>query len=258
MEIRINLKKSLEQNASDYFEKGKKAKAKIEGINKTIALYKEKLAKVEKEQVQIEEESKKEKRNPAWYEKFRWFKTSEGFLVVGGRDAGSNELIIKKHMEKKDLVFHTEAAGSPFFLIKVEGKEKPSERSIQEVADATYIFSKSFKAGVGGVNSFWVTPEQISLTPPTGEYLEKGSFIVNGKKNLIPPRFNLAIGLTEDGAVMCAPTSVVKKHCKVFVELQQSRGEKPSDVAKIIRKKIGGELDDIIRALPAGNIGIKK
>jgi predicted ribosome quality control (RQC) complex YloA/Tae2 family protein len=256
MEIRIDLKKTLEQNASDYFEKGKKAKSKIDNIKKTIALYQDKLTRLEKEQFKLEEESKKEKRTPRWYEKFRWFITSEGFLAVGGRDAGSNELIIKKHMEPNDLVFHTEAAGSPFFILKTEGKQ-PTERSIQEVADATYIFSKSFKGGVGGVNSFWVSPEQISTTPKPGEYLERGSFIVNGKKNVIVPRFSLGIGIVDDGAVMCAPLSAVKKNCKKYLELIQSRGAKPSDLAKKIRKKIGGDLDEIVRVLPAGNIGLK-
>ncbi|MBN2421063.1 DUF814 domain-containing protein [Candidatus Woesearchaeota archaeon] len=255
MEVKIDLKKSLEQNASDYFEKGKKAKKKIEGIKRIIEIYKAKLEKAKKEDFIVQEESKKEKRNPNWYEKFRWFKTSEGFLAVGGRDAGSNEIIIKKHMEKNDLVFHTEAAGSPFFLLKAEGKH--TERSIQEVADAVYIFSKSFKAGVGGVNSLWVKPEQVSLTPPSGEYLEKGSFILNGKKNLIAPRFNLAIGICEDGSVMCAPINAVKKNCVKFIELKQSRNEKTSDLAKQIKKKIGGDLDEIVRALPAGNVGIK-
>jgi predicted ribosome quality control (RQC) complex YloA/Tae2 family protein len=256
MEIKIDTKKSLEQNASDYFDKGKKAKKKIDGINKIIGVYKEKLVKLEKEEIQIQEKQKKEKRVPSWYEKFRWFKTSEGFLVVGGRDAGSNEIIVKKHMEQNDIVFHTVAAGSPFFILKTEGK-KPTERSLQEVADVTYLFSKSFKGGVGGINSFWVKPEQVSLTPKAGEYLEKGSFIINGKTNIIPPRFNLAIGICEDGSIMCAPLNAVKKNCVKYVELQQSRGEKTSDLAKKIERKIGGDVDEIVRVLPAGNIGIK-
>ncbi len=264
VQIELDLKKSLEQNASDYFEKGKKLKHKIEGIKNVIDLYKDKLSKIEKQELKFDEEKAKVKRIPKWYEKFRWFITSEGFLAVGGRDAGSNELVIKKHMEKNDLVFHTEAAGSPFFILKIEplagftqSGKKPSERSIQEVADVTYIFSKSFKGGVSGINSFWVHSDQISTTPPTGEYLERGSFIVNGKKNIVPPRFNLAIGMMKDGSVMCGPVNAVRKHCEKYVELEQSRNEKPSDLAKKLRKKIGGEVDDIVRALPVGNVSIK-
>ncbi len=264
MEIEIDLKKSLEQNASDYFDKSKKAKHKVETIKKILEQFKDKLSKVEREQIQIEQEKSKEKRIHNWYERFRWFITSEGFLAVGGRDANTNEEIVKKHMEKNDLVFHTDAAGSPFFILKTGiilgttplGKA-PTERSIQEAADAVYIFSKSFKAGVGGINSFYVNPSQISTTPPAGEYLEKGSFIIKGKKNTVVPRFNLSIGITKDSSIMCGPTNAVKKNCEKYLELVQSRNEKPSDLAKKIKKRLGGEIDDIIRALPAGNIGLK-
>jgi len=48
--------------------------------------------------------------NKEWYEKFRWFISSDDFLILGGRDATSNEIVIKKHTEKNDLVFHR-----PFF-----------------------------------------------------------------------------------------------------------------------------------------------
>jgi len=47
------------------------------------------------------------------------------------------------------------------------------------------------------------------------------------------------------------------KRTKKYLELSQSRSSKPSDVAKKIRKKIGGDLDEIIKALPAGNIDLK-
>ena len=50
---------------------------------------------------------------------------------------------------------------------------------------------------------------------------------------------------------MGAPVSAVKKHSKNYVEVIQGR-EKKSDVAKKIKKLIGGELDDIIRVLPSG------
>ena len=34
--------------------------------------------------------------------------------------------------------------------------------------------------------------------------------------------------------------------------------KKPSDVAKTVRKQIGGELDDIIAVLPSGGSDVKK
>ena len=63
------------------------------------------------EETAVKQANRQKKRE--WYEKFHWFFSSEGFLCVGGKDATSNEVIIKKHLEKNDLVLHTDMAGSP-------------------------------------------------------------------------------------------------------------------------------------------------
>ena len=33
-----------------------------------------------------------------WYHRFRWFVTSDGVVVLGGRDASQNEELVKKYM----------------------------------------------------------------------------------------------------------------------------------------------------------------
>src|SRR3989338_1378632 len=127
--LTLDLTKSVEENASDYFEKAKKIKKKIKGAEDALKQHIRKLneleAKQEKSDAEEAKKSEVQQRKKEWYEKFRWFLSSDGFLVVGGRDATSNEVVVKKHMEKGDLVFHTDMAGSPFFIIKAEGKDVP-------------------------------------------------------------------------------------------------------------------------------------
>ncbi len=147
-------------------------------------------------------------------------------------------------------------AGSPFFVIKADGKQVDQE-SIQETANATCSFSRAFKLGLATSDVFWVEPSQLSKTPKSGEYLTKGSFIVSGKSNYVKNEINVAIGVMEDGKVMCAPKSAIAVHCKSFLVVKQG-SLKPSDTAKKIRKELGGELDDIIKALPSGNMEIEK
>ena len=131
MRITLNLNKSIEQNAAIYYEKAKKAKKKLAGAKKAIDKTILKLEKLKQSKqpkagpVKLQKQQKKE-----WFEKFRWFYSSEEFLCVGGRDATSNEILIKKHTEKNDLVFHTKLEGSPFFVIKTDGK-KPNKQSIR-------------------------------------------------------------------------------------------------------------------------------
>ena len=253
MKITLEIKKTLEQNAQTYFEKAKKSRKKLEGARKAL----ERSLKRLDEEKQIGEKKKedikktKPRRKKAWYEKFRWFRTSEGFLAIGGRDATTNEVIIKKHTDKDDVVCHTDMAGSPFFVIKSEGR-KIGEESIQEAIDATFCFSRAWKLGLGTADVFWVTPEQVSKEAQSGEYLPKGAFMIRGKTNYVSPSCDLAIGVMEDGSVMCGPRIAVKEHVRDILRIKKGN-KKASDVAKAIKKKLGGELDDIIAALPPGN-----
>ena len=260
VKLMLDLTKSIDGNAAAYFEKAKKAKKKIEGAEKALEDSMKKLEELEaKRDKFIIEKSKQEKlkeRKPEWYEKFRWFISSEGFLVIGGRDATSNEIVIKKHTDANDLVFHTDMAGSPFFVLKSEGRAV-GEKTKLEAADATCTFSRAWKNGLQTSSVFCVNPEQVSKKTQAGEYMGKGTFMIYGKTNYIDNRVNLAVGMTKQQQVMSGPLDAVKKHCDKYVVLEQGN-EKASSVAKRIQYKIGGLLDEIIRALPAGGFKIRK
>jgi predicted ribosome quality control (RQC) complex YloA/Tae2 family protein len=255
MEITIDFRKTVDENATIFFEKAKKARKKLAGAEKALERTKIKLKEAENKEVVFEESSIKKVKKRKWFEKFKWFVSSDKFLIIGGRDATTNEIIIKKHAEQGDLVFHTDMAGSPFIVIKSEGKKIP-ESTIQEAADFTAVFSRGWKKGLSTLEVFYVNPDQVTKEANQGEYLAKGSFMIRGKTNYTSPKMNLAVGIYED-EVMAGPVEAIKKHCKEFVEIVQGE-DKTSDTAKKIKKIITGDLDDIIRVLPAGGCKIKK
>jgi predicted ribosome quality control (RQC) complex YloA/Tae2 family protein len=259
MRIEFDINKTVEANASDYYEKVKKLKKKLEGAKDALMDSKDKIRDIEKDKEKIIKEVEKEKNKKQikkeWYEKFRWFISSEGFLIIGGRDSTSNEIVIKKHTEKDDLIFHTDMVGSPFFVIKSENK-KPGKKTIQEAADATLTFSRAFKLGIGSTPTFMARPDQLTKEAKPGEFVPKGGFITKGGLDYIDNKINLAIGNYKDH-IMAGPIEAIKKHCKDYIELQSGK-EKPGKIAKMIQYKIKGELDDIIRALPAGTFKFKK
>ncbi len=218
-EIEIDFTKSLERNIEDYFEKAKKAKRKIEGAKKAIEEIKRKELKA-KRKIVIE---KKEKRKKPWYENFRWFHTSDGFLVVIGKDASTNEILIKKYLEKDDLVLHAEIIGSPFGIIK-EGRKKISAQAIKEAAEFVACYSKAWEQGLGSIAVYWVFPEQVSKKPPSGMYLPKGSFMIYGNKNYlknVPLRLAIGIKMGDEGRVevIALPAQAAKKSCTYFVTI---------------------------------------
>jgi len=258
MRITLDIRKTVEQNAALYFDKAKKLKSKAKGAREAVGKFKSQLSALEAKkaaQPEVKKSELKEISSRHWYEKFRWFLSSEGYLCVGGRDAGTNELLIKKHTEPHDLICHTESPGSPFFIIKTEGT-KPNPITVDEALQATASYSRGWKMGVAAMESYWVTPEQVSKEAQSGEFMQKGSFMVRGKRNAKSVPLKLAIGLLPDGRVMAGPETAIKKHCQKYMTLLQGT-DRPSDAAKKIQKYIkGGDLDAIIRALPAGELKV--
>ncbi len=264
MKLKLYLDKSLEKNAEVYFEKAKKLKKKLKGAREALERSRDKLDSLlkkeqeEKSFLEEEEQKRTETKTPkTWYQKFHWFVSSEGFLCVGGRDATSNEILIKNHTEKNDLVFHTDIAGSPFFVIKNIDNKDIGKNTIEETAIATASFSRAWRQGIGVADVYCITPEQVSKKAQSGEYLGKGSFMIYGKRSYTAAKLEMAIGITKNNIIMSGPVDAVKKSCTKHVIIIQGRGKK-EETAKKVRAKVGGELDDIIAALPSGGCDIKK
>lgn len=198
------------------------------------------------------------RRRQEWFERFRWFLTSGGKLAVGGRDAQSNTVLIRRHLADGDVVYHADLFGSPFFILK-DGLRQ-SEQEILELSQATVSFSSGWKTGLGAADAYWVLKDQVSASPESGEYLARGSFVIRGKKNFVRhAMIQVAVGLDGSGRVMAGPESAVANSCPGYVVVVPHR-EKTSDTAKKVARELsdlaggapGPALDDVVRALPAG------
>ena len=257
VKIILDIKQNIEKNAEKYFEKAKKARHKIDGTKEILEKTKKQIKDLkEKKQIKEIKEKKINKTiDKKWFHKFRWFVSSSGFLVIGGRGATTNEILIKKHTEQGDLVFHTDAAGSPFFVIKSE-KKKIDEATIQETADATVSFSRAWKNGILTEKVFHVQPDQVSKKANTGEYLTKGAFMIRGRTKYVDNKVNLAVGVYGD-SLMCGPVKAIENNCDEYFIVEQG-SQKVSKVAKKIQRHFLFKIDDIIRVLPSGGIKLKE
>ena len=221
----------------------------------------------------------KEQKSKEWFERYRWFITSEGFLVIGGRDASSNSAIIRKHMTEQDVVFHAEIHGSPFFLIKNIGINEleinKNSQSLQEGAIATVSFSRAWKDGLSSADAYWVYPNQVKKGAPTGQFLPKGSFVIERKRNFVKGlEMKLAIGVSKENnnsyKIICGPLESIKLKCIIYAILLPgtidpmlgakkikteliNKSQNDNDMTEYLKKI---SLDDIIRVLPSGKIKI--
>ena len=122
-----------------------------------------------------------------WFEKFSWFVTSENYLVIGGKDAHQNEILVKKYLDKGDLFLHCELHGAAVCILKNPSRGAIPPMSIEEAATFEVCHSPSWTNNVLS-QVYWVNAEQVSKTPPSGMYIATGSFIIRGKRNFVQPR----------------------------------------------------------------------
>ncbi|WP_410319389.1 ribosome rescue protein RqcH [Methanobrevibacter sp.] len=263
--INIDPKLTIPENAENYYEKAKKAKRKTKGALIAIENTKKQLEKIKaKKDVAMENiavPKKRVKKNLKWYEKLRWFLSSDGVLVVGGRDANSNESVVKKYLEPNDIYLHADIHGATSTAIKLNGN-KLNDNLLKESGEFAASFSSAWSKGFTSQDVFWVHPDQVSKTPEAGEFLPKGSFVIRGHRNYIRgARVKLAIGIVdyEGKRIMAGPIEALEKHSENFVVLKPGFTKKEA-IAKKILHKINEDdlinLDDIIRVLPSGKCDI--
>lgn len=288
-DVAIDIRKTIEENAQKYYEDAKWAKRKFEGTEDAKEKYDEKLEEAEKEVMDFEnkdfgkevfptekrtiseegdaEESedtatdfaeKPKKKRRKWFEKFKWFYSSQGFLVVAGRNANQNEVLVKKHAEGKDMVFHADIPGAAFVIIKSEGHEISNETK-KEAAEFSAANSKAWSRGMGTVDIFCAKPEQVSKNPPSGQYLSKGSFMIYGEREWFKDmELKLSVGVKiekeeRDATVLSGPVMAMRKNSDYFVTIRPGF-KKSMELAKTIKSKImikaSPEDKQFIEAIP--------
>ncbi len=216
--ITLKIGLSLNDNANLFYTKSKKTKEKMKGASEALLDSEKKLVLFDGEKAKKEAKAasplRKEKKE--WYDKFLWFFSSEGFLCIAGRDAATNETIVKKHTGNKDIIFHADITGSPFGVVKTEGKEV-GRGTHEEMAQFISAHSRAWRAGIGSLEAYWVLPDQVTKKTKAGEYMGKGSFMVYGKKNIIKTELRLAVGFDKDHIVVGPVDAVLSKTKKAII-----------------------------------------
>lgn len=252
--------------SSKLFDEAKRLESRAKLIEQARAKLAEQKASIVLQVQKDREEKLVTRPEPLWFERYRWLKTSEGLLAIGGRDAHSNTAIIRKHLSTNDIVLHAEIIGSPFFVIK--NASDYNMQSINEVAKAVASFSRAWREGIKAADAFWVKPDQVRLQAPSGMFLQRGSFLIEGKKNYIKSiKLELAVGacrIEGRDTLMSGPLEAVANACMAYVVIVPENF-KASETAKKVKTEIISlldedvgrifkhvPLDDFVRVLPSG------
>jgi len=294
-DVELDIRQSVEENAARYYEDAKWAKKKRIGAGEAMQEQEQRLEEARTRPEQPEQplflktretipvrqpEARQPEPKPVkklWYEKFKWFFSSDGLLVIAGRDAEQNETIIKKHAEPNELAFHADIPGAAFVVIKRIGDdlspvelETIPDDSKKEAAEFAAANSKAWSKGLGAVDIFSVPAERVTKSPPSGQYLGKGSFMVEGEREWYRGvELKLCIGVKMDRdrdtvQVVSGPLMAMRKNSDYFVTIKPGFKKGP-ELARMIRNRIlikarpedkylieKVSLDDIQNVIPAG------
>ncbi len=259
IEILLDARKDVNENASAKYEKAKKMQDKLKGAVRALELTQQQLRDYKKNQKKEPKTGGKQVKK-LWFENYRWFISSEKNIVIGGKNAPSNDKIVKKYLGKGDRYVHANTKGAPSCVVKAQdiyGNPLPiNEATLQEACQFAVVYSKAWNH-FGEMDAYWVKPEQVSKSPPPGEYLPRGSFIITGKRHYqrCPMEHGLGIiTLTDAPRVMGAPPSVVKK-LKRYLILVPGKQNK-NTVANGIASRLHLPVETIQSVLPPGDIDI--
>jgi len=272
--IPLEIKMSAQENAGRFYELSKEYERKAKRIMSILNEKKKELEKVSKTIAEgIIKERLKVRRKTRWFEKFHWFITSDGHIVIGGRDFKQNEMIVRKYLSDNDIFMHADIHGAPAVVLKVNDKEELDENIIMEVAQFAAAYSRAWKLGMSAIDVYWVRGSQVSKSPPHGEYLPKGAFMVRGKRNYIkgvPLVLDIGLCPDDEALIIAGPPSAIRSRCQLWVEIVPGNREK-TEIAKFIlnffKENIKDEklkerlndvtLDHVIRLIPGPSIIVK-
>ncbi|MCD4739766.1 NFACT RNA binding domain-containing protein [archaeon] len=255
MEVELDLTKSIPENAALYYEQSKKSKKKLEGLREAIQKTKKELTLKQEKAEEIAKQTRKKKREREWYEKYHWFFTTQGLLVLAGRDVKSNQEIVKKHMQSNDLYFHADIHGAPSTVIQSESKQI-NEKSKEQAAAFAGTYSKAFSAGLETVDVYSVEPNQVKTAAKSGEFLPKGGFVILGQREWYkktPVRAAVSYDPKKARPIVGPPDSIKSKSL-VIAPGRNSKGEIAKKAKAFLEREFNTEisLDEIIQLLPTG------
>ncbi len=264
--VPLLLDRPLQGSAQVLYDESKRLQSKLQGARTALV---ETLARLAQAPTAIPPSPSTETpsaraRKRRWFERYRWFLSSEGAIVIAGRDAASNDLVVRRHLRPGDLYLHADLHGAASVIIKRPDPGRPAvtEVTIREAAQWAVAFSKAWRAGLASASAFWVQPEQVSKSPNTGEFVAKGAWVIEGAKNVLkdlPLELGIGTVTYEDHELWTvAPPSTFAVRGGLRVLLtpgeERARSERESELAR----ELGISRSLLQSLLPAGGITVRR
>lgn len=193
LKVDIDLGLSPWANAREYYDQKRTAADKEERTAQASA--KALKSTERKVQADLNKALKQEKqvlrpvRQPYWFEKFIYFLSSDGYMVIGAKDGPQSDIMFRKHLKKGDVFVHADLDGAAPLVIKnkPETPDAPIPPTTLSQAGNLSVSTSTAWDSKAVMSAWWVSAENVSKKAPTGDVMGVGKFHIKAAKNFLPP-----------------------------------------------------------------------
>jgi predicted ribosome quality control (RQC) complex YloA/Tae2 family protein len=278
-DVTIDVRLNVQENAEVHYDAAKKARSRREGAGTALTEARQRVAALEAKG--LDGFGAAPKRAEAvqrhfWFEAYRWTVTPGGLLVVGGRNAAQNDAVVKKYLRDGDRYVHAEVHGAPSIVVRpADGSVATDvpEEELRLAGQFAVCASRAWRQ-FAQASAYWVTPQQVSKTPRSGEFVPRGAWIVHGKRNVmdhLPMEWAVGrVRFTGDGRpvtrgeepttraiskLLGGPPEAVSTYATEWVRIVPGDMD-PNDAAQALAERFGATMEEAQAALPAGPVRI--
>lgn len=185
------------------------------------------------------------------YKKYKWFFTSSGKLIVGGKSAEQNDelLTLLKATGKDYLAMHTREPGSPFSIIISDEELKKSD--LEECAVFTASFSRAWKSKASKAVVDIFSLGNLSKS----RLMKTGTWGVSEKQGSREVKLELVLAVQEN-TLRAIPEKSAKKALLKIIPGAIDKEKQADKIALLLKGKFSKQ--NILQALPAGGVKIVK
>ncbi|MGI0070773.1 MAG: ribosome rescue protein RqcH [Thermoplasmata archaeon] len=262
----LRVDRTPRESAQELFEDAKRLQSKLAGARVALAETEARaLAPAARAARAVRTPSEEPRRKkPHWFERFRWFISSEGAVVIAGRDASSNDLVVRKNLKAGDRYVHADLHGAASVIVKhpAPGEAAITEATLREAGQWAVVFSKAWRAGLASASAFWAEPEQVSKSAASGEFVARGSWAIHGTKHVLRDLpTELGIGTIDyDGESLwtAAPPSAIRARGVLRVVLVPGVERDRAATEVTLVAELGLARTRLQGLLPAGGIEVRR
>ena len=265
--VPLRLDRTPRESAQEIYAEVKRLQAKLAGARTALAETEARVAAPTRTSARTERrraEAEAARRKPHWFERFRWFLSSEGAIVIGGKDASSNDVMVRRNLKDGDVYVHADLQGAASVIVKHPAPGDPaiSEISLREAGQWAVAYSKAWRAGLASASAFWVTPEQVSKAGASGEFVARGAWAIHGTKHLLGDLpLEIALGPVDyrgESLWTAAPPSAVAARGEVRAVLVPGPERERAAVETELAAELGLTRTRLQSLLPAGGISRRR